>query len=173
MLTHYERGFLEAAIDADGCIGIWRRKQKDEYHKRRLKSLYRPYVRVTNTNLAFLQKIKSICGDQGFIVNYKATQPNWNDGHHYTMPIKLITRILPELKLTIKERQRLLLLEFLNLRETNCTLAELHRIWLQMKELNKKGRNSPSESKAGLHSVSPKAGQPGLAGGQEKNGSRS
>lgn len=152
MLTEYERGFLEAAIDADGCIGIWVRKPVDNDHRRRLKSRWRPYVIVTNTNLAFLEKIKSICGNRGFIrksTYRKARQRNWKDGYAYVLTIEAMREILPQLHLTIKEERRLLCLEFLELTKSDVPLQKLHELYLKMRRLNKRGKRPLGEKVAG------------------------
>jgi len=110
-LSSYDKGFLEATLDTDGMVGLHLDKRQ-----------FKPRVDVTNTNLSFLLRVKAIC--RGFGVIYQNNGGCTSDLidrekclalYRYCMPATLQRVILPQLKLTIKEPQRRLLIEALRL----------------------------------------------------------
>lgn len=150
LLTDYEKGFLEAAVDGEGTISLYRNHNRCWHSQRGFQ--WTPYVALTNTNLSFLQKIKEICGG-GRLYLRASRNPLRNQKalHIYEMNRGIMRGILPQLSLVVKEKQRRLLLEALGLAihggTSNPSIQEKQRlndkrlgdIYKQVKVLNKRG----------------------------------
>ena len=95
MLTEYEKGFLEGAIDADGCITITKVSQK------RVKWGWTPQIslQVDNNNYLYLQKIKNIIGEGTITHRHEKT---WS----YRLYKYGCKRLFPQIKLIVKEKRR-------------------------------------------------------------------
>jgi len=102
VLSDYERGFLEAGIDFEGCIGLYK-------HIRKCGKgfSWEAMVTIDNTNRDILEKVKLICHGKGCI---STTHNVYGAVYHYRIPVMILRDILPQLSLVIKERKRQLLL---------------------------------------------------------------
>ena len=112
MLSRYERGFLEAAIDGEGCLGLYKIHRLD--CKRKFTWDVQFYI--SNTNLVWLEKIQGIL-EGGTIHEHPrdAAHSHWRLCYRLDIPSKIARRILPQIKLTIKEKVQALVMETLNL----------------------------------------------------------
>ena len=102
VLNDYERAYLEATIDFEGCIGLYK-------HTRRCGKgfSWEATVVIDNTNKAILEKVRQICRNKGSIVT---TYNLYGEVYHYRIPVSVQRKILPQLSLVIKEKKRQLLL---------------------------------------------------------------
>lgn len=101
--TDEEKGWDEAAIDGEGCLTLW------EDH-----AVYRPWLQISNTNMDFLRKGHRIL-NAGSIYTRK-TKGRRKPLHHLVVVRRAdLRKILEQLSLVVKEKQRLLLLEFIAL----------------------------------------------------------
>jgi hypothetical protein len=107
----YVIGCLEFAIDGEGSISITRAKRQSKRGYR-----YVPRVAIVNTVMAFLEKLKLVCGG-GKITKRAAS--TWSDKPLFTYEMNRpqMKGWLPKLSLAIKEEQKKLLLDFLALIE--------------------------------------------------------
>ena len=108
-LSDYAKGFLEAAIDGEGSIFL------TTYHRSKYtgRIYYNPGCQTGNKSKEWLELMREVAGDHGNISGGKI------EFYNYQMSWKGMRRILPQLGLVIKERQRVLILEALDI------LAEL------------------------------------------------
>jgi len=150
ILVHYEKGFLEAALDGEGTIALYRNHNRCWHSQRGFHWI--SYVAITNTNYEFLEKIKEICGGgRLYLKTRKNTPRNQKAQYIYEMNRGVMKGILPQINLTIKEKQRRLLVEALRLiihggnssrkiRETQILNDKrLGEIYIEMRVLNKRG----------------------------------
>jgi hypothetical protein len=116
-LSDYAKGFLEAAIDGEGCIMLVRSRRKDtspflwHWH-------YQPETRVNNNSKEWLELVAELAGDTTTeIGNVKRILKGmyYGNGFYYPMPRSIMKTVLPQLGLVIKERQRVLILEALDI----------------------------------------------------------
>jgi hypothetical protein len=114
-LSDYAKGFLEAAIDGEGSIMLMKTKRLD----RRTGRAWQPVVKVSNKSHKWLELVAELAS--GGRVDHICH--NWKGelymGYIYVMPRNVIRRVLPQLGLVIKERQRVLLLEALVILESH------------------------------------------------------
>ena len=117
ILSEYEKGFIEAAIDCDGSLSLI----KDTYHKdhgyrKRMKRGY--YIRITmsfsNNSLELLGKIQDILESNLTPALAKGTK-NYNMVYRHTV----LRWLLPQIELVIKEQRRKIALQILDLLETD------------------------------------------------------
>ncbi len=110
ILTQYEKGWLEAAVDGEGSISISFQKQKTSP---------RPNIRVimsiSNTNRDFLVKAQHLFGAGS--ICHKTPDGNRKGAFVLSVHARMIREILPQLDLIIKKRQKELALETLSLLE--------------------------------------------------------
>lgn len=110
-LSDYAKGFLEAAIDGEGSIMLIKSKRPD----RKTGRVWQPVVKVTNKSHKWLELVAELASG-GRIDRISS---NWKKKHYkgfvYVMPRSIIRRVLPQLGFIIKERQRVLLLEALEI----------------------------------------------------------
>jgi len=147
-LTDYERGFLEALIDGEGCISLvkYRRKRKTRRHKAEI--VWRPRVQISNMNRDLLEKARRMIGSGSICLMKKG-----NGGRRvWVYTISKLYSLLPQLRLVVKEERRKLLIRAMELIHDhtrhhkqihNKELEEIHR---KMKELNRRfgqGRDMP------------------------------
>jgi len=143
VLSDYNRGYLEMAIDCEGNLSLT--KDKSDTAKRGY--TWRPRVMVTNTNLKLLEALKDISGGLGKIILSRGQKGNYKAVYYWYLRPSEQRVILPQLSLTIKEEQRILLLDALLLLEENRYSssrsskndAGLEQIYLDLKKLNGKG----------------------------------
>jgi hypothetical protein len=142
ILTDYERGFIEGAIDFEGHLSIFR-VSKVHQHTRYFQTI----GRVFNTNLPILRKIKSTLDEEPTISPSSGNLgPNWKPIYRANINTSTLRWLLPQLGLIVKRKQQLAILDFLNLKEkqygrlTPQVRARQLELFYSMKELNKRGR---------------------------------
>ena len=146
ILTEYEKGWLDAAIDFDGCISLLK-KHWQEYTEY-ASVTYHIQVTIVNTKIASLEKAKQIL-DSGGICPYGGSNPRHNQSYQYRFSTSVLRFVLPQLRLTIKEEQRLIALAVLDIvgyqsghgrRGYSVEERELlESMYWEMKELNRRG----------------------------------
>lgn len=137
--TEFEKGQLSMAIDTDGSLGFYKYKSKNN----KSGFTWRPCFQFTNTKRKIVEYIKSLIGSGTISIVHREAPAK--DAFHYCINhSRHLLPFLKELKLIIKERQRLLLIEA-------CELFQKHRaghtphnehllhICEKMKVLNKRG----------------------------------
>jgi len=104
VLSDYAKGFLEAAIDGEGCILL------STYHRSKYtgKVYYNPVLQIGNKSKEWLELVREIADDYGNI--------NGKHGFYtYAMSWGGMRGVLPQLGLVVKEKQRVLILEALDI----------------------------------------------------------
>ena len=108
ILTDYEKGFIEASIDTDGSILLYNAKVKIT------KKGWSPRIILVfyNNSIQFLDKIQKILGTSK---NYIKKKSNISKNINYELRYHHADCrcILPQLRLVIKEKRRILALEIL------------------------------------------------------------
>ena len=104
-LSDYEKGFIEALIDSEGCLTINFLKQKTSSNFR-----IRCLLEITNVNLEILQKARKIIG--GNII-LKKLKPPRKDVYVLHVSHNNLRKYLPLLDLIVKKRQKEIVLEVL------------------------------------------------------------
>jgi hypothetical protein len=147
-LTDYERGWLEALIDSEGCIYFGLR-----YERGALRSWYTA-VKAGNKNRKFLEKAVRIVG--GGALNPQKVRGNREGSWQVTWHASIIRRFLPELDLVVKRRQKELMLEVLRMTSgwrkgrgqphSPEATARLLEIAKEFRVLNRRGRLSKLET---------------------------
>lgn len=158
-LSEYERGFIVAAIDGEGTIGIHKKIYKQKYvwgkkvRKRKGYEQYKPLIGIYNTNKSWLIQIKKIIGC-GYLTGIKPNieknkRAYWRFHIENLMDIKvLLLQIIDYL--IVKKSQAKILLEYCSLRLDKITLHpkrmdlarygdEEKELYEKIVELNKKG----------------------------------
>ena len=152
-LGEYERGWIEALIDGEGCLTIARKKSPTN----RSGYTLAPILRVSNTCIALLERAKAVCLGRGCVSNYnkqKAYQAR-KPCYDYIITGNTLRWLLPQIRLIVKEKQRQLLLESLEIRAkvvynkrglrqspyNDGDLLRLNELKEEVSRLNKKGRN--------------------------------
>ena len=120
-LSLYEKGFIEAALDGEGTIGLY----KEKTEKVRRGFCWRVRCQISNTNKLWLEKIKRIIGAGHIGKDYRH-----RENHHqcYTLYLSAnVTRqLLPQIKLVIKEKRRVLTIEALHLLKEHTSSNTSH-----------------------------------------------
>jgi len=145
-LSDYTKGFLEAAIDGEGCVMLIKSKRPD----RKTGRVWQPVVKVSNKSRKWLELVAELASG-GRIDKVNRNGPN---NYLYVMPRHVVKRVLPQLGFVIKERQRVLVLEALKILEShhkNITIYEperfkrdeerLDEIKAEINYLNRKGES--------------------------------
>lgn len=120
VLNEYERGYIEAFLDADGCISVYRNKKDCDRSRPRVE------VGFYNNNLAVLEKISSILGISANIYKKEVNRVNPS----YTLKVTKKAEqyeLLKQLNLVVKEERRkiaLRVLEFDNFGRNTQELSE-------------------------------------------------
>ena len=142
VLSDYQKGWLEAAIDGEGSLYFV--KNKDESTRRGF--VWKVIVEIGNTNIAFLEKARDTCGGGTPVKPSKGKSPNWKPHwkqmYYWYMKNPQIEGILPQLNLIIKSEHVWLILEALDLLKEHTAWhtpndVRLEQIYLALKELNK------------------------------------
>ena len=149
-LTEREFGYLEGILDGEGTVTLCRQKRKRNWGDRSylMNYQYCPLVAISNTDTRMLQYIKDLLGD-GSINPVKSLiiqRPKSKTVYRYVMTRPLIREILPQISLVVKEIQRLMLIDALEVfkrrvHERDYGTELLEAIYQDMKRLNKRGRN--------------------------------
>ena len=162
ILTDAERGWLEGVIDGEGCICL---------HKHFVKNNRFQWIvslAIANTNLDLCKRVnKSI--DGSIFTTPENKEMNQKEKYTFQANRKSIKLILPQLKLTVKEKQRRLILQALKLSDNITYVKEGHNlvrpkehdgkmeeIYQKMKILNKRGvieKESKSEKVKGENRI--------------------
>ena len=138
----YYRGWLEGIIDGEGSLSLFREKRthfKDGY-------TYKPQLSIGSNDRVLVERVKEIIGAGAIVANRAKIRKHilWQ----YSLNANGLRKLLPRIKLLIKDRQRLLLLEALEILETrrggngrwhrpDGSMNRLVEIWKQMRRLNK------------------------------------
>jgi hypothetical protein len=144
-ITDAERGWLEGVIDGEGCICLHKHFGKNNRFQWIIS------LAVANTNLNLCKRLnKSIDGS----IHMTPENRELNHKKKYTFQAnrKSIKWILPQLSLTVKEKQRMLILQALKLSDNIKYVKEgynlvrpkehdmkMEEICQKMKILNKRG----------------------------------
>lgn len=135
MLSEYDCGFLEAALDTDGYFSISTARGgiASEVSKLRFPHRFVPVTGWKMTSKAFLEKVKGICGD-GVVAKESATSYTKRQCYRYNMTRATMRRLLPQLQLVAKDGQRILMLEALDLLHTRGIRME-QESWSRLSEI--------------------------------------
>jgi len=143
-LEYYQIGFLEALLDAEGALFMARERRR---RKNGRLYIYKPKVTVNSTDKVFLEKVQDVIGgggiyNQGVHIGF-GTKQQWL----YYIHKPLMRKWLPKIGLAIKDRQRLLLIEALDITSGHGVLSDnsykrLEEIYEEVRSLNKKGVNT-------------------------------
>jgi len=146
-LTERQLGWLEGLIDGEGSIVLSKLNRRKKVQKG---FTWHAFIEIGNTNLDLLNRIKEVTGIGSVYKNRLrggsslVSNPNdvrYKPCHAYHLGSNGLRELLPQLKLIVKEKRRLLMLKALpllkdNQRRNKSNLAnndlELHRIWEEM-----------------------------------------
>lgn len=108
-LTDYERGWIEALIDGEGSLSLF----SDKRPHQELGCSFKPTLSIGSNDRPLVERARTIIGAGSIRANNAAARMNvlWQ----YTLQSHGLRWLLPQLSLVLKERQRLLLLEALDL----------------------------------------------------------
>lgn len=131
----YERGWIEALIDGEGSLSLIREKR--EHFKSGY--AYKPTLNIGNKCYALLEKARLIIGAG-------AIRPK-NDGelHQLQVSANALRGLLPKISLIVKEKQKLLLLEALEILARHkgrsrpvldSEIERLEQIYQEIRDLN-------------------------------------
>lgn len=150
-LSQYERGWLEAAFDGEGNIGLHREHIRHSAYKNHTR--YRPYVVLSNTYCPFLEKAQLIIGSGYIWKSERRTGGRYARAktcHKLILTEGTIRWLLPQLKLTVKKRQRELIIEVMKIKDAravrgafaayaNHEIRRFEAMREEMKRLNRRG----------------------------------
>jgi len=131
----YDRGWIEAMIDAEGWLSLI--KEKRPHFK--AGCTYKPTLGISNNNLNILDKAKFLLGAP------RAYSRNGNGVSMVAINSGRLRIVLPLLKLIAKEKQRILLLEALDIlsihrgrgdARNDKEIGRLEGIYREMRNLN-------------------------------------
>jgi len=105
-LNEYEKGFLSCFLDTDGYISLSKVKRKKYKTGKGWHPSY--MMGFCNNNIDLLKKIENIIGYEGRYVKKKGSS-NWSLRYGKR---EIIRGILDQIKLIVKEKRRILLLEY-------------------------------------------------------------
>ena len=146
-ITGWKQGCIETVIDCEGSLSLirYKRPYKNDYD-------YQPLLSITNTSEVYLDMINNLTRNLGHINIQKHGDEKNKACFRLTFSGDALRDILPNIGLIIKEQQRLLLLDALDVLDTmkekrgRCIFALtpkareiLDEIWLEMRKLNKRG----------------------------------
>lgn len=129
-----EKGFLEGLIDGEGSISLL----KENRPKFSAGCTYKPRLNISNKNRPLLELAQKIIGG-GAIVNARSGVYNFD------VSANLMRKILPNLVLIAKEKQRLLIIEALDILTFRCgkhciqpkeNIERLEKIYNQIRKTN-------------------------------------
>ena len=139
-MNERDLGWLEGIIDGEGYLGMW--KAKSPFAKRGF--TYMCQLTIANTNKDAIEKSKRLL-DGGSIGFSRKDDPRWKDTWHLVAHADVLRRVLPELRLTVKDAQRRLVLEALSLISAHTNRhtpndSRLEEIYNELRILNKRGK---------------------------------
>lgn len=112
--NEHDRGWFEALVDGEGCIGFYKSKLKKQYSRRRKMFLWSPRFHITNTCLELLENTQRIVNGMG-VIKESPSAPNSKTRYVLNFSANDMRLILPQTAFISKEKQRFLLLEALPL----------------------------------------------------------
>ena len=133
-MNRHDKGYLEGIIDGEGCLCLYKYKMKSGNFT------YVPELTIANKNKRMLEKIKRIIKSGNI---YKLHQ---RQSYIYAYKIQStgLKKLLPRLKLIIKEKERQLMLKILKILEKrrygfgawnpNYKLDKLKKLYKQMRK---------------------------------------
>lgn len=135
-LDDYERGWVEAFIDAECYLSLTPNKETGGF---------KPFLGCFSTSKEQIDKLRYIVGSGA--VSGPHSSPSHPGNHkpiwQYRLSANGLRTLLPQVTLVGKERQRILLLEYLAMVTTTRKpkdLEKANQIFIEMKRLNQKGR---------------------------------
>ena len=128
-LDEYERGWIEAAIDGEGSF-LLRKTKHNNWHCT---------LEISNTDKRFLEKAKKMIGDGKIYSSYEKKERRFQ-----LFRRNALIDLLSQLSLTIKERQRILIIEALGLIQRR-EYEPLVSILQEFKILNERNKFAQSE----------------------------
>jgi len=147
-MNEREIGWLEGVIDGEGSIYLL--KPPTKHLKRGY--MWQPKLTIVNTDLRLINRAREII--RGLTPNMSSItaskilvdkrkiklNPKWKPVYTLNISPHICRELLPQLKLTIKDEQRKLLIEALSLlRDRNKNESRMNEIHLAIKNLNHKG----------------------------------
>jgi len=156
-ISDYERGYLEAAIDGEGCLSLAKIPSKTYVNGFR----YTPFIFIAGIDRPFIENCKRIISKVGAcsITHYKNKTSVGNSVYRLAVPPGTLRLLLPQISFIIKEQQRLVLLEALKLIEENMhhhignfrtrNFNTLEELYLKMRELHPRSFKRLLERKKG------------------------
>ena len=145
--SEHDKGYLEGVLDSEGSLYITKNS------KNRVTPVYQVHVIVVNTDHTLVELIKTIVGGgnilprKGQVMYYKEYEyTDTKDTFTYYMNRVDMERVLPNITLIVKEANRILLLDAIELLEKSkwkrntAVLAELEVLYQESRFLNRKGK---------------------------------
>lgn len=154
--SEHDKGYLEGVLDSEGSLYMTKNS------KNRAAPCYQVHVIVVNTDYAFLELIKAIIGGGNIlpkrsqVMYYKNIVYATADTFSYYMNRIDMMRVLPNITLVVKEANRILLLDAIELLEKSkwqrntAVLAELEVLYQESRFLNRKGKKEVGVSQNGV-----------------------
>jgi hypothetical protein len=105
ILSDYQRGFIEGMLDGEGCISLCRPKNQKAY------LVLHPEIKITNTNYDILNKISKMIDNRCSINKRKSLSIKHKPCYLLRIHSDAATEILSQMKLTIKEKKRKIVLK--------------------------------------------------------------
>ena len=140
-------GWLEGLIDGEGSLCLGKHKNSECTKGFTLA----PTLSVASTDIRILNRAKEMTG-LGSISKLHSGNEKWSPAFQWRVTSNGLRRLLPTVRLTSKERQRTLLIEFLALVRVgglpkdnkgryifNSNWDRMLKIWREMKSLNRRG----------------------------------
>ncbi|RLI07195.1 hypothetical protein DRO24_03510 [Candidatus Bathyarchaeota archaeon] len=151
MEEQYWLGWLAGIIDGEGGLGI---AKHNHPAPRSRNPSYTAYLYIDSTSKELIETVKRIIGG-GKVYLVKRKNLGMLEGkvknpkpvyRYYTRSHNLLRKILPKLRLVVKEKQRQLILKMLSLMyyhgpSTNPNLEELEKIYQEVKSCSSKSWN--------------------------------
>lgn len=135
--------WLSGIIDGEGCLSIRFDKQRTS-----INPAVKIEITIANTSKEFLDIIREIVGSGSINERTFYEEENKKRSWVYRMPTGTVRKLLPNLFLIVKEKQRIILLKTLSLigkthapKKRNPEIEkELIKLKQQLHKLNKRGR---------------------------------
>lgn len=147
-MNERERGRIEALIDGEGCIRLFKERNYETLDA----STWKCRLTLTNTNKDLVAYAQKIIG--GSVRIQRDREGNRKAAYVLTICHSVIGKLLPHLSLIVKERQRRLILEALPIiqrrrggwgrfhrtdQEFIDSTTRLETIYKEISELNRRG----------------------------------
>lgn len=133
-------GWLEGIIDGEGSLGLYKRQEKACVNQG---FTWIPRLAVEATSNEMIQRVREVVGE-GAIYNRPARTPQNKATYLYIASSNTLRTLLPQLQLTVKDGQRVLLVEALGIITRNGRLrsnyGRLEDIHQELRALNQKGK---------------------------------